>query len=87
MDKYLITPDEIDDLTNRFTYHGPHGNQPERYESLRNGGFSFAERIIELAPPSPERTLAIRRIEEAVMWANAAIARNEKPPETTELQR
>jgi hypothetical protein len=66
-----------DDLTHRFTYHPPQPGQPEKYEAIRDAGRQFAEVIAELAPESRELSLAITNIEQAVMWANAAIARNE----------
>jgi hypothetical protein len=66
-----------DDLNNRFTYHPPKGDDlPARYEAIRNEGLSLAMVINGLAPDSREKSLAITAIEEAVMWANAAIARN-----------
>ena len=62
-----------------FTYHPPHGDQPARYIVLRDCGKYVAEAILDKCPESPERTLALRKLEEAVMWSNAAIARNETP--------
>ena len=69
-----LTPEA---LRNIFTYHPPTGTQAARYELLRGEGLRFAERCVEHCPPSRELTLAIRHIEQAVMYANAAIARNE----------
>lgn len=65
------------DLENRFTYHKPVGDQPSRYETLRDYGLSYANLINELCPEGREKSLAITKLEEAVMWANAAIARHE----------
>lgn len=65
------------DINKNFTYHAPKGNQPERYERIRTWGKDMAETIIENCPESRERSLAITKLEECVMWANAAIARNE----------
>lgn len=67
----------MDDLGNRFTYHRPTDEQIPRYEAIRNFGGRFAMLITEKTPASREQSLAITKIEEAVMWANAAIARNE----------
>jgi len=64
-----------------FTYHKPFGTQPERYNSIRTQAHTLASVIIQNCPPSEECTLAIRRLQEAVMWANAAIALNENPAE------
>jgi hypothetical protein len=67
------------DIENRFTYHAPHGTQTERYEKIRFQGKLLALRVESDCPDSRERSLALTKIEEAVMWANAAIARNEVP--------
>lgn len=66
---------DLNDLENRFTYHPPKPGQPEIYERIRLAGLSFALTIDQAAPESRELSLAIMRIEEAVFWANAAIAR------------
>jgi hypothetical protein len=68
------------DIDNIFTYHPPFGNQAERYEHIRNYAKALARTILTACPESAERTLALRKIEESVMWANSSIARNEKPP-------
>lgn len=64
------------DLGNRFTYHPPKDGQPEIYQAIRDGGLTFATLISEAAPDSREKDQALARIEEAVMWANAAVARH-----------
>ena len=66
-----------DELGIRFTYHAPKTNQPERYVTLRDMAHSLATTILEMTPESREQSLAITSLEEAVMWANAAIARRE----------
>lgn len=63
------------ELKHRFTYHPPKAGQPEKYEKLRAGALIYATLINELAPETLEKQTAIERIEESVMWANAAIAR------------
>lgn len=57
-----------------FTYHAPKGDQPERYEALRNAGKELAKTIVECCPSSADRTAALRKVREAIMTANAAIA-------------
>jgi hypothetical protein len=68
---------ESDELTIRFTYHAPKGNQPKKYEAIRNLGLDMAIGVDDMCPESREKSLAMTKIEEAVMWANAAIARRE----------
>lgn len=67
----------VEELVNRFTYHAPKEDQVERYEGIREKGLLLALEVNGSCPESRERALALTKIEEAVMWANAAIARNE----------
>ena len=67
----------MEELVKKFTYHQPHGDQPERYEQIRDSARVLAILVENLCPESRERSLAITKLEESVMWANASIARNE----------
>lgn len=60
-----------------FTYHAPFGTQTDRYEQLRAKAKELAGMYEALCPVSRERSLAITNLEQSIMWANAAIARNE----------
>ncbi len=75
--KYTPTPKQVEQIQNNFTYHPPKGDQLERYPMIRAAGEKFAELIVTATPPSREQSLALTKLEEVVMWANAAIARNE----------
>lgn len=75
--KYPATDQEIIDLERRFIYHAPKPGQPERYEDLRKLAMVLATEITVSCPPSREKSLALTKLEEAIMWANASIARNE----------
>ena len=66
-----------DGVENAFTYHPPTGNQAERYEELRERGKHLARLMLNFCPPSRELSLALTKLEESIMWANASIARNE----------
>lgn len=70
-----------DQIANNFTYHPPFGDQPARYEAIRAKAKEFAELIAEVTPGSREQAVAMTNVEQAVFWANAAIARNESPVE------
>ena len=61
-----------------FSVSEPINGQPDRYEQIRNQGLEMAVMIKNLTPESREQALAITSLEQAVMWANAAIARREK---------
>lgn len=69
------------DLNVRFTYHPPFGTQLARYAEIRNRALNYSDYLLENCPDSRELSLAIRKLEEAVFWANAAIARHEEVPE------
>jgi hypothetical protein len=64
-------------IENNFRYHPPKADQSERYEMIRKTAKILAEIIDRLCPNSREKSVAITNLEQAVMWANASIARNE----------
>ena len=64
------------ELENRFTYHPPKPGQPAQYTRIRDAGRDFAALVDKECPNSRELSLAITKIEEAVVWANSAIARH-----------
>ncbi len=68
---------DVAELDKRFTYHAPKGDQPERYTALRASARLFAMAIVSNSPESHEQSVALTNLEQAVFWANAAIARNE----------
>jgi len=68
-----------DELKIRFTYHTPKGGQPEKYVMLRDHGMNLALDIFQNCPECRETSLAFTKLEEAIMWANAAIARQTEP--------
>lgn len=74
------TVDPLFEINKRFTYHPPHGTQPARYVAIREKAKEFAVLINDTTPESREKSLALTKLEEAVMWANASIARNELAP-------
>jgi len=63
-------------IENRFTYHAPKEGQPQKYEKLRAKAKELAYLILEEVPASAEQAVALERLEDAVFWANAGIARN-----------
>ena len=75
--KYKTTDADEAMLTRNFSYHAPKEDQPERYVELRSLAKVLAESVLQNCPPSRERSLALTKLEESVMWANASIARNE----------
>ncbi len=65
------------DLLSLFTHHPPVGDQAARYQLLRKSALVFARQVVKNTSPSREQSLAITKIQEASMFANAAIAINE----------
>jgi hypothetical protein len=63
-----------EDLEIWFTYHAPSSIEKEKYELIRNAAREFAEVILGNTPPSADQTVAIRKVREATMCANSAIA-------------
>lgn len=62
------------DLINWFTHHPPTDQQAEQYTAIREAGLAFAKVIVAETPPSADQSAAVRKIREAVMTANAALA-------------
>lgn len=63
-------------IENAFTYHPPEGSQPAMYQAIRDKAKELAYLIDTLVPESREKSLAMTKLEECSMWANAGIARN-----------
>lgn len=71
-------PIDQDELNRRFDHHPPSTDDVvDRHEEVRRAGKHFAYVILQLTPPSREQSQALTDVEDAVMHANAAIARNQ----------
>ena len=74
-----LTPEEKKNLDNRFTFHPvPNDEVAQTYEQIRAGARVLALGIMQRTVPSREQSLALTAIEEAVFWANAAVARHDE---------
>lgn len=65
-----------DDLDNRFAFHP--ARTPDRqaaHEQVRERCRNLADELLQLVPPGREASLVVTHLEEAMMWANAGIAR------------
>lgn len=72
-----------DDLEKRFTYHPPKDVYSERpLKQMRFHAKILATFINEVGGDRRETSLAITKIEEAVMWADAAFSRSEEARES-----
>lgn len=72
-----MTEIDYNDLDRRFKAHSMDADQLECLESVRRAGRTMALAVLRVAPPGREAALALTKIEEAVFWANASIAREE----------
>ena len=67
----LISQEQLD---NWFTYHSPTPDQLPKYLAVREAGKAFASSIVANSPDCADTTAAVRKVREAVMTANQAIA-------------
>ena len=68
-----MTPEDID---NRFDYHAPDDDARMKHEFLRTTAKHMASALNDLLPEGREKSLAVTNLEQAMFWANAAVARN-----------
>ena len=69
-------PEYSEQLEKAFKHHPPANDDVvRRHEAVRAAALQFAQEITNNVPQSKERNVAIERIEEAMFWANAGIAR------------
>ena len=69
--------DALQDFNRRCTYYKP--PNPETvaaHQAIRQAAVEMGSEIIGRCPPGREVSLALTKIEEAMFWGNAAIARN-----------
>lgn len=68
--------DAVADLKNRVRYHRPDQDAIEQIARMRTLALGWGEDIIDLVPAGREQALALTKIEEALFWCNAGIARH-----------
>jgi hypothetical protein len=76
-------------IEHNFTYHPPTGSSVVDHERVRAKAREFALLIDEVMPARAgrEKAIAIAKAEEAMMWANAGLARHSEPPVTGDYSR
>ena len=71
----MIAPEDIE---HRFAFHAATTEEKrDAHASVRQACRRLADYINESAPDGREKSLAITHVEEAMLWANAAIARQQ----------
>lgn len=63
-------------IDRNFKHHAPKEGQPVIYQAICGKAKELAELLQVEVPEGREKSLAFTKLEEAVMWANAGIARN-----------
>lgn len=61
-------------IKNRFKHHAPNQKKIEMHQEIRTQFSAFAVELNEFLPVGREASLAQTALQEAAMWANAAIA-------------
>jgi hypothetical protein len=67
------------ELENRFGFHPATDLTREKHQTVRESFIDFTSELLQIIPDGREQALVITALEEASMWANAAIARNLAP--------
>lgn len=68
-----LTPEVSDAIDDAFEYHSWNGDQVIAGAKIRTALADAVKAIVACAPPSPDRSAAIRKCREARMDANSAI--------------
>ena len=72
-----MTPNQ-DQIDRAFRYHKPSQSDADSIALLRADCKGLAEAVDRLCPDGREKSIALTKIEEVSMWANAAIVRRER---------
>jgi hypothetical protein len=75
-----LTPEVEEAVDCAFEYHHPKWNEKQIKDgkTIRDALETAVNRIVELVPPGPDRAVAIRKIRDARMDCNCAIAFGER---------
>lgn len=63
------------DIDSRFDYHRPDEVKGATHQRIREAHKRLAETIDSELPEGREKSLAVTKLEEAMFWSNAAVAR------------
>lgn len=71
-----VSDDEDKHLNRNFDYHMPNPMLAENFDKIRQMAKLFAAVLLRCCPNSRERATALTKVEEAMFWGNAAVARS-----------
>lgn len=74
MNSFEEKPSSLD-LERRFIYHKPTEEKATKFPIIRDKAKELAYILEDLCPNGREKSLALTKLEEVVMWANAGISR------------
>lgn len=60
-------------IAQAFSFYEVEGLWKEHTQEVRKAGYQLASEILHRTPPTPEQTLAINKVREAVMYASQAV--------------
>lgn len=64
----------VEEAIEQLTYHPATPETAPKHAAVREIAISTAVELFEIVPAGPERTLALRKLQECAMYANLAIA-------------
>ena len=64
------------EIFNNYRYHQPDKEKAQKHTNIRDAIREVADYLNDLLPESREKSIALTKLEEATMWANASLARN-----------
>ena len=67
----------LERIEGSFKYEPPDEEQVQKHTRMRDDAKKLALDIVGMCPDVRARSMALTKLEEAVFWANAAIARRE----------
>jgi hypothetical protein len=67
--------EKFKELEHQYRYHPPSGERVKQHERLRAEFLEVAKVVAYVVPAGREQALALTKLEEALFWANAGVAR------------
>jgi hypothetical protein len=74
--QFALLAKTMKDIEKKFMAPELTGTMPVRIEAVKSGGLKLAQSIERNCPASRERALAMTNLEQCILWAVEAIARN-----------